>query len=622
MLQSLVVNALLLLAICWLFTFSLRHLAHRQPRLLQLVMGLCFGAACIIGMLVPFTLQSGLIFDARSVVLGIAALFGGPLTAAIAGVLAASYRVWLGGVGTYVGLLSIFIPILLGLVLRLAHERGHLPLRFLPLLAAGFIIHLPVVAVQALLPSGLGLIAVKTVALPFLLTLPLATAVLGLLLNDLAERARTEQALQRSEARLRAITRAMPDLLMVLDEDGRYLEVLTADSLLLYQEPHRLVGRLLHEVFDPEDADRFLAFIRLTLERNTPQRIRYSLQTLDGLRTFEGRAQRLETTEDERRAVVWCSRDITERDLAEQERRIAAIAFESQQGMFITDPQAYIIRVNRAFTLITGYSAEELIGQPAKMLSSGSHDEAFYAALWHQIKTTGSWEGEIWNRRRNGEVFPEWQTITAVRDDNGKVTHYIATVMDITQRKLAEERIHQLAFYDPLTNLPNRRLLLDRLQHALDASERSRHCGAVMFIDLDNFKMINDACGHKAGDQFLRLVAERLQKAVRQSDTVARLGGDEFVVILEDLGQEPEEAIGQASRIGEKLLESLAAPYCIGERELSSSASIGVALFRGDEPGVDELISRADHCMYNAKMNGKNALSLACLDDPVASRSG
>ena len=133
--------------------------------------------------------------------------------------------------------------------------------------------------------------------------------------------------------------------------------------------------------------------------------------------------------------------------------------------------------------------------------------------------------------------------------------------------------------------------------------------------------MINDAGGHKAGDQSLPLVAERLQKAVRQSDTVARLGGDEFVVILEDLGQEPEEAISQASRIGEKLLESLAAPYCIGERELSSSASIGVALFRGDEPGVDELISRADHCMYNAKMNGKNALSLACLDDPVASRS-
>ncbi len=610
MTQSLIVNALLLLALCWLLTFSLRQLAHSKPRLVQLVMGLCFGGACIIGMLMPVTLHDGLFFDGRSAVLSMAALFGGPLPALVAGALAAGFRLWLGGVGTQTGLLAILIPILLGLLLR----RAHLPLRFLPLLGAGLLIHLPVVGVQMLLPRGLNLLVLETVALPMLMVLPLATALLGVLLNDLAERARTEQALRDSSARLRAITQAMPDLLLVLDEDGRYLDVLTADSRLLYKNTDQLVGRLLHQVLPTEDADRFLAFIRQTLDSPTPQVIQYALPTTDGMRMFEGRAQRLDIRTQGKRAVVWSSRDITERHLAEQERRIAAIAFDSQQGMIITDAQARIVRVNRAFLALSGFTAEELLGQPASLLASGRHERTFFLDMWRQIAETGSWEGEIWNRRRNGEIRPEWQTITAVLDEAGRITHYVATVTDITQRKLDEERIHQLAFYDPLTRLPNRRLFLDRLEHALSVSERNRHCGAVMFIDLDNFKQINDVHGHKAGDRFLQLAAERLQASVRSSDTVARMGGDEFVVILEDLGQAPAEAVSLALGVGEKLLDSLAEPYPLGEASVRSSASIGVALFRGQESGVEELINRADRSMYAAKSDGKNALRLCELD--------
>jgi PAS domain S-box-containing protein len=191
--------------------------------------------------------------------------------------------------------------------------------------------------------------------------------------------------------------------------------------------------------------------------------------------------------------------DITERKRAEIDLRIAAAAFQSREGMCVTDATGVILRVNRAFTKVTGYSAEEAVGQTPRILRSGRHDKAFYEGMWRSIDTTGSWEGEIWNRRKCGELFPEWLTITAVRDEAGSVTHYVATLTDITQRKEAEYEIRNLAFYDPLTRLPNRRLLLERLKHALSAITRSEHGGALLFIDLDNFKTLNDTLRSRYG---------------------------------------------------------------------------------------------------------------------------
>jgi diguanylate cyclase (GGDEF)-like protein/PAS domain S-box-containing protein len=293
----------------------------------------------------------------------------------------------------------------------------------------------------------------------------------------------------------------------------------------------------------------------------------------------------------------------------DQQLRIAATAFETQEGILITDLEHRIIRVNNAFTRLTGYSAEEAIGQTPEMLKSGIHDKDFYPNMWNEISSNQFWQGEIKSRRKNGEIYLAWLTTTAVfADDDGRVSHYVSVFSDITQRKQAEEQIHQLAFYDPLTKLPNRRLLVDRLRHAMTAGTRKQDHGAILFIDLDNFKVLNDTRGHDVGDLLLIETARRLQECVRGADSVARLGGDEFIVMLEGLGAEVDQAAAQARVVGEKIRSSLSKPYRLGEIEHLSSCSIGISLFRDHDVTVDELLKRADTAMYQAKSSGRNAL--------------
>lgn len=300
--------------------------------------------------------------------------------------------------------------------------------------------------------------------------------------------------------------------------------------------------------------------------------------------------------------------DITERKHSEANIRIAATAFESQEGMFITDAKGIILRVNKAFTEITGYPPEECIGKAPGILRSGRHDVAFYSKMRQSIDETGSWQGEIWNRRKNGEIFPEWLTITSVKDSEGWVTHHVSTLTDITQRKASENEIKHLAFYDPLTQLPNRRLLLDRLQHSLAASPRLGKCGALMFIDLDNFKTLNDTLGHDKGDLLLQAVAKRLTECVREDDTVARLGGDEFVIMLEGLNAQLEEAANQTDVIGEKVLAALNRPYDLAGLEYHNTPSIGITMFSDHQTSIEDLLKRADLAMYQAKSAGRNTL--------------
>ena len=300
--------------------------------------------------------------------------------------------------------------------------------------------------------------------------------------------------------------------------------------------------------------------------------------------------------------------DITSRKLLESQQRIAATAFESHEGMFITDGAGSILRVNQAFSRITGYTALEAVGNTPAMLSSGRHGGAFYAAMRESIDTSGSWQGEIWNRRKNGEIFPEWLTITGVKDECNTVTHYVSTLTDITARKAAEDQIKNLAFYDPLTGLPNRRLLIDRLRHAVASSVRHQSNGALLFIDLDNFKNINDTLGHAQGDLLLQHVGERLSACVRDGDTVARLGGDEFVVMLQDLSDSRTEAATQTEAVGEKILAALRKPYVLSGVTHHSSASVGVTLFNGSTDSVEDLLKRADLALHQAKESGRNAL--------------
>jgi diguanylate cyclase (GGDEF)-like protein/PAS domain S-box-containing protein len=301
-------------------------------------------------------------------------------------------------------------------------------------------------------------------------------------------------------------------------------------------------------------------------------------------------------------------RDITERKLIEETLRIAAITFDTQEGILITDADAKILRVNQAFQDITGYHADEVIGQNPRMFQSGRHDAAFYQAMWSALLDTGKWSGEVWDRRKNGEIYPNSLTITAVYDLKNRVTHYVAVFRDISQHKESEQEIHQLAFYDPLTKLPNRRLLLDRLQQALAVSTRNGRHGALLFLDLDHFKTINDTQGHAMGDQLLIEVARRLRTGVRESDSLARLGGDEFVVVLEDLSSEADEAASQTELVAEKIRSKLGQPYALNDFEYLSTASIGISLFRGHPESAEDLLQHADVAMYQAKTAGRNAI--------------
>ena len=293
----------------------------------------------------------------------------------------------------------------------------------------------------------------------------------------------------------------------------------------------------------------------------------------------------------------------------EETTRIAATAFESQESMIITDAQGRILRVNRAFTESTGYSAEEVVGKnPRRLLKSGRHNRDFYRAMREAIRRTGYWHGEVWDRRKNGEIYPKLLSITAVKGGDGVVTHYVGSHIDITERKAAEEEIQYLAYYDPLTGLPNRRLLQDRIKQALVSSARSGLEGALLFIDLDNFKNLNDTLGHDIGDMLLQQVGQRLGQCIREGDTVTRLGGDEFVVMLLGLSRQPIDAAAQLEVVGEKILAALSRLYQLGTHVYRCSASIGVTLFNDNQQATEELMKQADIAMYQAKKAGRNTL--------------
>jgi diguanylate cyclase (GGDEF)-like protein/PAS domain S-box-containing protein len=359
----------------------------------------------------------------------------------------------------------------------------------------------------------------------------------------------------------------------------------------------------------PGEVDRIRAATRAVIKHRQPFDLTFQIHHPQGhVRFLRNRAALHVGDPGSPVRLIGTTEDVTERKMREADLRIAATAFESHESMVIMDANGVIIRINHAFSALFGYSAQEALGQTLQMVQSARHEPALYASLWATIQHDRNWQGEIWNQRKNGDVLPVWLSINAVSNEDAKVTHYVATHTDITLRKAAEEEINLLAFHDPLTHLPNRRLLDDRLHQAMALARRDQHRLALIFIDLDKFKPVNDEFGHAAGDELMRAVALRLQSCVRASDTIARVGGDEFVVLLPHI-----EVTADALSVAEKIHGMLKQPFHLQNAvsaTVSISSSLGIAVYPDHATDELKLMRQADAAMYQAKTAGRNQVVL------------
>ena len=425
---------------------------------------------------------------------------------------------------------------------------------------------------------------------------------------------RTEE-LSRQLGFMHQLIEAIPSPVFYKDAQARYLGCNSAFEAFIGSPAAHLIGKTPHDIAPKELADRYLAADRSILDHPGKQIYESDVRHADGQRHRVIFHKATFTHPDGSvGGLVGVMLDITDRIRMEDDLRQAATVFDNiAEGVTIAERDGTIIAVNRAFSAITGYDRTEVIGQNPRIFQSGRHDRKFYADMWTAITSHGRWQGEVWNRRKTGEIYPQWLSITAVHAPQGPTTHYVATFSDITHQKQNEERIQLLAFSDPLTGLPNRRLLLDRLEHALIVSTRNQRRGALFFIDLDDFKGLNDTRGHHMGDLLLQQVAQRLVACVSEGDTVARLGGDEFVVMLEGLSPGTLEAVKQAEAVGNTILHALNEPYVLQDNVHHNTPSIGVVLFGEPQGSVEELLKQADLAMYRAKASGRNAM---CFFDP------
>ncbi|MFG6465537.1 EAL domain-containing protein [Roseateles sp. BYS87W] len=419
-------------------------------------------------------------------------------------------------------------------------------------------------------------------------------------LTDNTDVARDERAQQRTDHHLDRAVQAGALMLAVKDASGRYLFANPAYCRFLEVEADTLLGRTDALSLPPALAQPLRAGdLQALNERPVPPRDEtLSVQGQD--KAWHVHRTPLHDADGTLAGVTVQAMDITARQRTDQGAHTAAAAFEHcGQAQIVTDAEYRIVKVNPAFTRITGYSAEEAIGKTPQMLASPRHDAAFFENLWRQVGDAGMWEGEIWNRRKAGDEFPEWLTLAALRDAQGQVSHYTGVFSDITVLAREQEQAAQLATHDPLTKLPNRRLLLDRLKHALQAAERGHSEVAVVFLDLDNFKHVNDSLGHEAGDDMLCTAARRISESVRAADTVARLGGDEFVVVLENTSR--HECLQTVERIS----RSLSQTFTLQDTVLTTAASIGITLYPSDGKDSNALMRNADAAMYRAKRSGR-----------------
>jgi diguanylate cyclase (GGDEF)-like protein/PAS domain S-box-containing protein len=425
---------------------------------------------------------------------------------------------------------------------------------------------------------------------------------------DASHRRELEADYQKRQALqlLSAIADSSSDAIYAKDAEGRYLIINAAACRFAGKAAEEIIGRDDTAWLPPEQAELLMAIDRNVFASGKQANAEEDLDTPDGRRVFLATKGPLRDEDGRIFGTFGISRDITRRKQTESEMRIAATAFESQLGMLITDADQNILRVNQAFTDITGFSAADAIGARPSILNSGRHEPAFFREMWDTLEHAHFWQGEIWNRRKSGEIHPALVSISGVVDNAGNVTHYVGAYADLSQHKQAEQVIYTLSFYDALTTLPNRRRMLERMKQVVNADRQPAGHGAVLFVDLDDFSNLNDTRGHDMGDQALVEIAKRLRACVPEEDNVARPSSDEFVIMLDNLALDADQAALQAGEAAERIREAIRKPMLVGGSAYECTASVGISLFRKGETTADELMKQADASMYQAKRLGRD----------------
>ncbi|WP_415904297.1 EAL domain-containing protein [Neptuniibacter sp. QD48_55] len=606
-------NVALLLAMGALYDiFSFEH--KRLSVLKKVISGILIGVIGIAIMSMPLSIVSGVLIDARSILLSVTGLFFGFIPTVIAVAITVAFRLFEGGQGIFAGFLIIVSSSGLGLLchywrVNLNESRA---VAWWQLYLLGVVVHIMMLFSLLVLPFSTVDLLLSELALPIMLMFPIVTVLLGILLTHQIERRKAELALKQSEyesdlsrQKLEAIFAAIPDLLFEMDSQGRYYACHSAKKDELIVPESELIGKTVFDVMPFEAANTVVKALSVAEKEGLSRGYQIRLPLAQGEREFELSVSLKEGSDHVLPHFIVLSRDVTERKRAEKELHIAATAFDSQEGMLITDANHAILRVNSAFTRVTGYEPDEVIGKNPAILQSGQHGKSFYNEMMTRLQDEKYWQGEVWNKRKSGEIYPQYLTITAVQGDGGEITNYVGAFTDITQRKKDEANIHKLAFYDVLTGLPNRRSLQERLSCAIQSCHLTDQFGAVLFIDLDNFKNLNDTQGHDQGDLLLIEVANRLNNCVRNADMVARLGGDEFIIVLENLGIEESIALAQVSEIVDKLIVAIQQQVSLDSIQYHTACSVGITLFDSDDV-VDSVMKRSDMAMYQAKESGKN----------------
>lgn len=429
--------------------------------------------------------------------------------------------------------------------------------------------------------------------------------------QNVTDKTAAESAIRRKESYLRALIDNFPFMVWLKDKESHFLTVNQAYAESYgYESPEQIVGKTDFDLSPPDLAEHYRAHDRSIMESHHREVIEEQFEGPQDRHWIETYKAPVLDDNGEVLGTVGFSRDITERKAAEAELRMTAAIFNSQVAMVVTDSKGQILKVNEAFTQVTGYSPNEVIGQRMNLLSAGIHQPEFYAAMWKRIIDHGGWEGEIWNRRKSGETYPQWLTVTAIKGGDGDVINYVGTMLDITHRKELEEKMQRLAHYDTLTELPNRALLLERLQSGIAHAKRAKTLLCLLYMDLDKFKEVNDTLGHDIGDLLLKEVAKRIKSCLkRETDTVARIGGDEFIGLLTNMAS-PKEAVDIAT----KILDTLKAEYNLNNTLVNISASIGIAYYPLHAEDAEGLTKAADTALYEAKKAGRNLYKIASLD--------